>query len=231
MDHRTNATYAIEDLCLHEEYVHPLQEGVNRVAPKGSYSHLGATPLLDSFLRGSIRFTACRKALTPFTFSDGLRVDRGDWVCIPQRATMLDPPRYRHIQQFDRFRFVRANKSLAMGDGSVDVPELAALPLTDVHVNWPIWALGITAWWVLPLFALIAPGMNTPRLKSDTHESTISPGRFYATTEYSVEDDDGVHPPGIGVLTSGPSSSPVAYVAVECCPSHGDGGGVPNFQP
>ncbi|OJJ76736.1 hypothetical protein ASPBRDRAFT_39199 [Aspergillus brasiliensis CBS 101740] len=48
---------AIEDLCLHEEYVHPLQEGVNRVAPKGSYSHLGATPLLDSFLRGSIRCT------------------------------------------------------------------------------------------------------------------------------------------------------------------------------
>ncbi|OJJ76738.1 hypothetical protein ASPBRDRAFT_417382 [Aspergillus brasiliensis CBS 101740] len=87
--------------------------------------------------------TACHKALTPFTFSDGLRVDRGDWVCIPQRATMLDPPRYRHIQQVDRFRFVRANKSLAMGDGSVDVPEVAPLPLTDVHVNWPygLWGL------------------------------------------------------------------------------------------
>ncbi|RAK94386.1 cytochrome P450 [Aspergillus costaricaensis CBS 115574] len=121
---------------------------------------LAAMPLLDSFLRETIRctnsdaITARRKALTPFTFSDGLRVDRGDWVCIPQRAMMRDPARYSHAEQFDGFRFARANKLLALNEGCADVPEVAPLQLTDVDVNWPIWGLGNTA----------------------------CPGRFYATT-------------------------------------------------
>ncbi|OJI79655.1 hypothetical protein ASPTUDRAFT_204913 [Aspergillus tubingensis CBS 134.48] len=154
------ATYAIEDLCLHEEYVHPLREEVNRIAPEGLCPELAAMPLLDSFLRETIRctnsdaITVRRKALTPFTFSDGLRVDRGDWVCIPQRAMMRDPARYSHAQQFDGFRFARANKLLALNEGCADVPEVAPLQLTDVDVNWPIWGLGNTA----------------------------CPGRFYATT-------------------------------------------------
>lgn len=108
--------------------------------------------------------TVRRKALTPFTFSDGVRVDQGDWVCIPQRAMMRDPARYSHAQQFDGFRFARANKLLALNEGCADVPEGAPLQLTDVDVDWPIWGLGNTAWWVLPLFSLIAFAMHTPRL-------------------------------------------------------------------
>ncbi|BCS13738.1 hypothetical protein ALUC_60294S [Aspergillus luchuensis] len=194
------ATYAIEDLCLHEEYVHPLREEINRIAPEGLCPELAAMPLLDSFLRETVRctnsdaITVRRKALTPFTFSDGVRVDQGDWVCIPQRAMMRDPARYSHAQQFDGFRFARANKLLALNEGCADVPEGAPLQLTDVDVDWPIWGLGNTAWQVL--------------------------------RDHSVEVDDGVHSSGMGVQTGGPSGSSVAYVAVQCCPPHWDGGGV-----
>ncbi|GAT30863.1 cytochrome P450 [Aspergillus luchuensis] len=59
---------------------------------------------------------------------------------------MRDPARYSHAQQFDGFRFARANKLLALNEGCADVPEGAPLQLTDVDVDWPIWGLGNTAW-------------------------------------------------------------------------------------
>ncbi|PYH94337.1 cytochrome P450 [Aspergillus ellipticus CBS 707.79] len=98
--------------------------------------------------------TARRKALTPFIFSHGTRVETGNWVCVPQRAMMRDPTRYHNPRQFDGLRFARANKQFGVRDGAVEVPEPRPLRLTDVSVDWPIWGLG----------------------------NTSCPGRFYAAT-------------------------------------------------
>ncbi|KAL4917328.1 hypothetical protein BDW62DRAFT_201949 [Aspergillus aurantiobrunneus] len=78
-------TYAIEDVCLHDEYVQPLRQEIceHLVAP--SPSGLAEMPLLDSFARESIRctnsdaITVRRKSIRPFVFSDGLCLEQGDW--------------------------------------------------------------------------------------------------------------------------------------------------------
>ncbi|KAF7183663.1 hypothetical protein CNMCM7691_004013 [Aspergillus felis] len=144
-------TYAIEDLCLHNDYVEPLRAEIQQYPPSSCRRRVAEMPLLDSFVRESIRctnsdaITVRRKALTPFVFSDGLEVAEGDWVCIPQRAMMRDRIRYRNPQAFDGFRFARANKQLRAGDVPLDVPESSPLTMTDVSVDWPIWGLGNTA--------------------------------------------------------------------------------------
>ncbi|GFF33517.1 ent-kaurene oxidase [Aspergillus udagawae] len=144
-------TYAIEDLCLHNDYVEPLRAEIQQYLAGSCRRRVAEMPLLDSFVRESIRctnsdaITVRRKALTPFVFSDGLEVAEGDWVCIPQRAMMRDRIRYQNPQAFDGFRFARANKQLRAGDVSLDVPESSPLMMTDVSVDWPIWGLGNTA--------------------------------------------------------------------------------------
>ncbi|RLM01932.1 hypothetical protein CFD26_108363 [Aspergillus turcosus] len=148
---RTTTTYAIEDLCLHDDYVEPLRAEIQQYLAGSCRRRVAEMPLLDSFVRESIRctnsdaITVRRKALTPFAFSDGLEVAEGDWVCIPQRAMMRDRIRYRNPQEFDGFRFARANKQLRAGDVSREVPERSPLTMTDVSVDWPIWGLGNTA--------------------------------------------------------------------------------------
>ncbi|KAB8076861.1 cytochrome P450 [Aspergillus leporis] len=144
-------TYAIEDLCLHSEYVEPLRNEIYQWAANTCGRDVEKMPLLDSFVKESIRctnsdaITVRRKALVPFIFADGLKVDRGDWVCIPQRGMMHDPSRYSDPEGFDGFRFARANKSLRAGCMPVEVPDRVPSVLTDISVDWPIWGLGNTA--------------------------------------------------------------------------------------
>ncbi|KAL4974754.1 cytochrome P450 [Aspergillus desertorum] len=144
-------TYAIEDLCLYNEYVEPLREEIREYLVGSSRTRLAEMPLLDSFVRESIRctnsdaITVRRKALKPFVFADGLRVAQDDWVCIPQRAMMRDGGRYADPDHFDGLRFARANRELVTDAVSARVPESAPLGLTDVSMHWPIWGLGNTA--------------------------------------------------------------------------------------
>ncbi|KAE8350518.1 cytochrome P450 [Aspergillus coremiiformis] len=153
-------TYAIEDLCLHMEYIEPLRSEIHQYSANSCGRNVEKMPLLDSFIKESIRctnsdaITVRRKALTPFVFRDGLQVDRDDWVCIPQRGMMYDPSRYSDPAGFDGFRFARANKILREGYVPVEVPDRVPSILTDVSADWPIWGLGNTA----------------------------CPGRFYAST-------------------------------------------------
>ncbi|KAL8650410.1 MAG: hypothetical protein Q9226_005159 [Calogaya cf. arnoldii] len=86
-------------------------------------------PLLDSFIKESTRLngTECtcgrRKALAPFTFSDGLHVPTGAWVCAPTRSINRDAKFYRDPLIFDGFRFARENSSR----------------FTDMNGNWLVW--------------------------------------------------------------------------------------------
>lgn len=90
--------------------------------------------------------TGRRKALSAYVSHDGLKLDKGDWVCIPQRAMMRDPTRYSDPETFDGFRFARANTQLRRGCVPVEVPDRMTSTLTDASVQWPIWGFGNMAW-------------------------------------------------------------------------------------
>lgn len=53
------ATYVIEDLCLRDEYVESLRDEIQKVKEGRSSLEVGEEqlPLLDSFMKESIRFT------------------------------------------------------------------------------------------------------------------------------------------------------------------------------
>lgn len=87
-----------------------------------------------------------RKALEPYTFSDGSHMRRGDWVCVPMMAMMGDRRRYHAPETFDGFRFARANEMLRQGFPSADVPDKAESRLTDATLEWPIWGVGQMSW-------------------------------------------------------------------------------------
>jgi len=138
-------TYAIEDLCLHPEYVEPLQYEIRQQSiPARTSRNMESLPLLDSFVKESIRhsnsdaITGRRKALTPYIFQDGSKLSKGDWVCVPQQAMMHDSARYRDAQTFHGFRFAQALPT-------ADVPDRAKSSLTGVSAEWPIWGFGNTA--------------------------------------------------------------------------------------
>ncbi|KAI1204773.1 cytochrome P450 [Annulohypoxylon truncatum] len=152
-------TYAIEDLCIHDDCIEPLRAEITKA--RATCKELGGKaldvekqlPLLDSFLRESIRcnnsdaVTGRRKALMPYIFSDGTStLAVGDWVCVPQRALMHDATRYRSPDVFDAFRFLRANQQLERGEISCrDVPGDTPSSLTTASIDWPIWGFGNTA--------------------------------------------------------------------------------------
>ncbi|KAK4063192.1 hypothetical protein Trihar35433_8987 [Trichoderma harzianum] len=147
------STYAIQDLCLHPEYVEPLRIEIR------DYFHLSNSPrdverlpLLDSFIKESVRnsnfdaITCRRKALVPYTFQDGSSLNTGDWACIPQRAMMQDSTRYRDPQAFDGFRFAYDNAQHQQHiKQSTEIPGQKESKFTDATLDWPIWGLGNAA--------------------------------------------------------------------------------------
>ena len=90
-----------------------------------------------------------RKAIAPFTFSNGLHVPQGNWVCVPQRALMRDPKHYAHPMAFEGFRFAR-NRHEGFSDTDKDRPSR----FTDVNHSFPIWGAGKLAWFVISLLIL-----------------------------------------------------------------------------
>ncbi|ROT42882.1 cytochrome P450 [Sodiomyces alkalinus F11] len=149
------ATFVVEDLCLHREYMEPLRQEVESFAPEGSVHtarlDVSKLTLLDSFVKESIRCSnadaiSCRrKALQTYVFRDGSRVEKDDWVCIPQRAMMRDAQRYSDPDKFDGFRFANANGLLRLGQTTDKVPDKDPSTITTATVEWPIWGLGNTA--------------------------------------------------------------------------------------
>lgn len=166
-------TSVVEDLCLHSEYIQPLREEFSGFeSAHGTDVDIERLPLLDSFIKESVRYSntdagefrpdqpqmtfdldvpavSCRrKALRDHVLRDGSKLRKGDWVCIPQIAMMRDERRYSDPHRFDGFRFARANESLKVGRNTSAVPDKMPTTLTTVHMDWPVWGLGNTAWYV-----------------------------------------------------------------------------------
>ncbi|KAL6803841.1 cytochrome P450 [Trichoderma sp. SZMC 28012] len=146
------STYAIQDLCLHPEYVEPLRIEVRDCFHvNDSPRDVERLPLLDSFIKESVRssnsdaITCRRKALLSYTFQDGSSIKKGDWACIPQRAMMQDGTRYRDPQTFDGFRFAHDNAQHQQHKQSTEIPGQKESKFTDATLDWPIWGLGNAA--------------------------------------------------------------------------------------
>ncbi|RYP38346.1 hypothetical protein DL767_002586 [Monosporascus sp. MG133] len=146
----TTIVFAVHDLCLHPEYIAPL-----RIELERDYSQFERTAqglnLLDSFIKESARLTPVeamstrRSALQPFEFSDGTKLNVGDWACTPVRSIMQSAKYYPDPLSFNGFRFADPS------DVSQCLPKQAALPglfqpkpskLTDVDNIWHVWGTG-----------------------------------------------------------------------------------------
>lgn len=133
----------------------PLREEIRQVLGDESVTSVRDVerlPLLDSFLRESIRMTNTdpvvmrRKAVDPHVFRDGTRVAKGDWVCIPQQAIMMDGSKYHDPHRFDGFRFANANNDLRQGKRSPNTPDKVETKLSDATLEWSAWGIDPAAW-------------------------------------------------------------------------------------
>ncbi|KAI2618907.1 cytochrome P450 [Hypoxylon sp. NC1633] len=145
----TTITFAIEDLCLHPEYVAPL-----RKEAESNYAEFERTaeglPLLDSFIKESARLTPVesmstrRFATQPFAFSDGTKLAVGDWACTPVRAIMQSAENYPSPLEFNGFRFVNPEYLDAATRSHTGTTFLQPSPsrLVDVSNAWHVWGTG-----------------------------------------------------------------------------------------
>ncbi|KAI1312961.1 cytochrome P450 [Xylaria venustula] len=128
--------WAIINLCIHNEYTELLREEIERVEKEGCSSPLKSLRLLDCFLRESARLSppdalaVQRKAVKPFTFSDGTHIPAGNLVAVPQQAVMRDPHYYVNPDTFDPYRFYSKEQT---------VSDEAVQRFTDVNMHFPYW--------------------------------------------------------------------------------------------
>ncbi|KAG7005467.1 FAD-dependent monooxygenase [Physcia stellaris] len=143
-------TFAIHDFCLYPDWVQELRHELSRASSESTPVDPESLALLDGFVQESMRMNTSdaisgrRKAITPFEFSDGLRVLAGDWVCLPQQAMMRDARFYPQPTSFEPTRFIRQGEQNTRGRA---LPHAKAVRprFTDVGSRWPIWGLGTAA--------------------------------------------------------------------------------------
>jgi cytochrome P450 len=157
----TTIVYVLHDLCLHPEYIDPI-----RAELAASYADFERTghglPLLDSFIKESARLTPVesmsvrRCALQPFTLSNGVHLDVGNWACAPSGAINTSAEHFPQPQEFAGFRFV---DPALMPDAQRNATrQEKPSKLTDVDYSYLMWGTGRMA----------------------------CPGRFYATAFMKV---------------------------------------------
>ncbi|KAL4767118.1 cytochrome P450 [Aspergillus nidulans var. acristatus] len=129
--------YALDDLCLHPEYAVTLREKISQAMQ----IDLTTLPLLDAFLKESARLhptdsiSVRRKALQPFTLSDGTSLAKGDVACIPLQPALQNPKIYADPLTFNPHRFLKDTMTSTHISSSRS-------RFTDVDVAFPIWGLG-----------------------------------------------------------------------------------------
>ncbi|KII89984.1 hypothetical protein PLICRDRAFT_174786 [Plicaturopsis crispa FD-325 SS-3] len=106
----TNALY---DLAVHPECVVPLRNEVASTLRLRGHTESAFDKMikLDSFLKESARihdlavFSMTRKAVKPFSFSDGTYIPAGTFVAVASAAVHRDPANYPDPDAFHAFRF------------------------------------------------------------------------------------------------------------------------------
>ena len=104
-------------------------------------------PLLDSFIKESTRcnpieaLSGRRQALRDFHLSDGTKVNKGAWICIPAKAIAHDDQYFPDAQQFQGFRFVSPTARIPAGVRQALQPE-GPSKLTDLSPHYHNWGIG-----------------------------------------------------------------------------------------
>ncbi|PYH41076.1 putative cytochrome P450 [Aspergillus saccharolyticus JOP 1030-1] len=162
--------YALDDLCLHPEYVPALRAEVRAASAASGEAHAprllpnpAHLPLLTSFLKESARLhptdsiSLRRKVVQPWVLSDGTSLAKDDVACIPLQPILRDPALYSNPLTFDPYRFIRSSRSRS--SSSTQRPQSEAPPpthttppkhtvvtttsdFTDADATFPIWGLG-----------------------------------------------------------------------------------------
>jgi cytochrome P450 len=144
--------YALDDLCLHPGYAVTLREKISQAMQVQEHISkfdttrtckidLTTLPLLDAFLKESARLhptdsiSVRRKALQPFTLSDGTSLAKGDVACIPLQPALQNPKIYADPLTFNPHRFLKDTMT------STNISSSKSR-FTDVDVAFPIWGLG-----------------------------------------------------------------------------------------
>lgn len=115
----TSFTHALLHLAANPHYIAPLREEVEEIILKEGWSRASLQKMrkIDSFLKESMRYNGLgclsmsRKALKPFTFSDGTVIPTGTYVFAPQTATHHDGEYYPDPEVFDAFRFLKGGEA------------------------------------------------------------------------------------------------------------------------
>jgi hypothetical protein len=74
--------------------------------------------------------SAHRVALQDYSFSDGYKVPKGQWVEFNQQAILNDPKLYPEPEVFDPYRHLRTGRRFK-----------------DVSREWPVWGVPKLAWY------------------------------------------------------------------------------------
>ena len=85
-----------------------------------------------------------RKALRPFTFSNGgPHVAVGEIACVQGWDIMHNEAKFPNAHTFDGLRFVKSHERTASGPAD---NELRGTTFTDASKDFPIWGLGSKVW-------------------------------------------------------------------------------------
>ena len=134
-----NLNFILMEACARPDCQEAIRQELLNSAPLDGYKKLDDLPLLDSFMKETVRFTPLdtmgirRKAVLPYNFRDGtLSVPLGATVCVPAEQMMHDATRYPDPSKFDGTRFV---------PGGQDPRKF-----TQVAHDFPMWGFGSLAW-------------------------------------------------------------------------------------
>ncbi|KAF2704335.1 cytochrome P450 [Pleomassaria siparia CBS 279.74] len=142
----STTAFAIFDLCQHQEYIQPLRAEIEGPEFEALLQTTRGMPLLDSFIKESIRMNPMeamagrRQALKPFSFSDGTKLAKGDWTCVPVKAMLHDAQYFPDPLGFNGFRFVSPEqhpetlRTITQPEG----PSRAV----DISPNFHYWGIG-----------------------------------------------------------------------------------------
>jgi len=135
--------FILLDLCSHPEYIELLRKELASQETL-DYNTISSLPILDSFIKESVRLNPAdemglrRKALKPFTFSNGgPHVPEGQIACLPAAEILTNPAKYPNPQQFDGLRFLKPSANVQT--------EESDSKLTDVSKDFPVWGFGSKA--------------------------------------------------------------------------------------
>jgi cytochrome P450 len=125
----------IKDIYTHTSLIPALLEEIEAAPSTPPTSTTANDCLMEGVLMESMRLhcfqsTAIhRKAISPFTFSDGYTIPAGQSVQFYQERVHLDENRYAQSTIFDPQRYYGSSRSV-----------------TDVGMKWPFWGAGRNAW-------------------------------------------------------------------------------------